>query len=127
MPRIEYNLARNEAKQYVTSLGSTFHLEFKSLSEIIEELEEIQVRYLSTQKLKGEYCDGYAIKEVKFDRLELRFESDYGDDKYFYIYGFRRLDDSEKKALEAEEAATKFRNLEYKRKEYERLKKELGE
>lgn len=126
MPSIDYNLSRNEAKHLLGNLGSSSCLEYRDLADIIKEFQEIKDRYSTKQKIKDEYCDGFDAKEIKFDRVELRYEYCWND-KSFYIYGFRKLDDAEKAVLLAEDAAAKVKQLEYKQKEYERLKRELGQ
>jgi hypothetical protein len=132
---IRYDSKTKRVKQKISTLSMySFEGEFfKAIKYLQDELKSLKEDYTkSTKQIMeydykgGAYSDGAREKKVSFDKFFIE-EGEYEGDKELQIWGERDILPEEIEGLKEKERKEEASRTEYKRKQFEILKKEFGE
>lgn len=133
---IKYDIAKKRVKQEISTLCLySFEGEIsKAIAYLQEELKTLKRDYTKSSKKVmeyhyngGLYADGTKDKVVSFDKFFIEMGQDYEGDKQLQIWGERDILPEEMEGLKEKEKKEEATRTEWKRKQFEALKKELGE
>jgi hypothetical protein len=132
---IQYDVKNNRVKHKLDYL-SNYDLEGefgKVIKSLEKKFEDEKTYYSTARKVSetnyngGAYADGTSTKMVTFDKFSIEIGYLDGDHKELQIWGERDILPEENEALIKKALEDKKKHDEYKRAQYEALKKELGE
>lgn len=133
---IKYNSKTKRVKQKISTLSIySFEGEFpKAIKYLQDELKSLKEDYTKSSKKMiecdyhgGAYADGDKEKKVSFDKFFIEEGQDYEGDKELQIWGERDILPEEMEGLKEKEKKEEEARTEWKRKQFEALKKEFGE
>ena len=133
---IKYDSKTKRVKQKLSTLCLySFEGEFtKAIEYLQNELKSLKRDYTkSSKKLMeydyngGAYADGSREKRVLFDKFFIEQGEDYDGDKQLQIWGERDILPEEMEGLKEKEKKEEESRAEWRRKQFEALKKEFGE
>lgn len=133
---IKYDSKTKRVKQKISTLSSySFEGEFpKAIKYLQDELKSLKEDYTKSSKKimeydyhGGAYADGAREKKVSFDKFFIEEGQDYEGDKELQIWGERDILPEEMEGLKEKEKKEEASRTEWKRKQFEALKKEFAE
>jgi len=132
---IKYDSKTKRVKQQISTLSMyNFEGEFsKAIKYLQDEFKSLKKSYSKPTKVVeynyngGAYADGTREKKVSFDKFFIEEGQDYEGDKELQIWGERDILPEEMEGLKEKEKKEEEARTEWKRKQFEALKKEFGE
>lgn len=133
---IKYDLAKKRVRQQISTLSMyDFEGEFsKVIAYLQDELKSLEKDYAkSSRKMAehdyhgGAYADGTKEKTVSFDKFSIEMEQDYEGENQLQIWGERDILSEEMEGLKNKKVVDEATQKEYRRKQFEAMRKEFGE
>ncbi len=98
-----------------------------TFEQVIGNLQKIRDRWIPGELYLCSSPKSKA-KQFAFDSFEIEHrQAKWEDNYYYYVIGVRELDEQEKDKIKEETSLREQQNKEYRRKQFEQMKREFGE